>query len=251
MNISSAGRTIVGMACGALMLLSCGLYVNAAERPTGVESNQLAEQEEELFIPVENNPTVSQIFHGNNPVGGLEQHPERQSLSYEQIPQNAPVRYLFIGDSRFVGMENSISTDKDICWIDRVGARHGFYWENRDTIASYDKNAIVIYELGVNDLDSGACVAALQDLVCLGFSRVYFSTTAPVDEAKAWTYGYTVTNAQINQFNDEVLANLPVGVGVIDAYYYLATQGIDSSDGIHYNPSTYDLWFGYLMQDAQ
>jgi len=58
-------------------------------------------------------------------------------------------KYLFIGDSRFVGMEQSIRTDKDIVWIDKVGARHDYYWDNYDIIASIDKDRVVVYELGV------------------------------------------------------------------------------------------------------
>ncbi len=49
--------------------------------------------------------------------------------------------YLFIGDSRFVGMEKAIPTDKQITWIDKVGAKHDFYWQNRDRITSIIENA--------------------------------------------------------------------------------------------------------------
>lgn len=169
----------------------------------------------------------------------------------QQKQEKIPSRYLFIGDSRFVGMQNTISTEKDITWIDRVGARHGFYWENHDAIASFDKNAVVVYALGVNDLDSGACLEALQDLVNLGFKKIYFSTTTPINEERAHSYGYTLTNAQIEGFNYEVTSSLPNGVKVIDAYSYLSNIGIESDDGLHYRGSTYEAWINYLMEYAR
>ena len=80
---------------------------------------------------------------------------EQESISQQILDKqiNEPVavknKYLFIGDSRFVGMEQSIHTDKDIVWINKVGARHDCYWDNHDIIASMDKNTVVVYELGV------------------------------------------------------------------------------------------------------
>ena len=129
----------------------------------------------------------------------------------------------------------------------RGHAERCFYWQNRDAIAAHDKNTTVIYALGVNDLDASRCLKALQDLSNLGFKRIYFVATTPIDEAKAHARGYTVTNAQIMKFNADVAAALPPRVYDIDAYAYLLEKGIESNDGLHYQAPTYRQWYTYMM----
>ena len=159
--------------------------------------------------------------------------------------------YLFIGDSRFVGMEKAISTDKQIAWIDKVGARHDFYWQNRDRITSMDKNTVVVYELGVNDLNSNACIHALDDLASFGFKKIYFLTTTPINEEKTFANGYSVTNNQIALFNNQVVSMLPNIVQYIDTYRYLSNNGIETIDGLHYKNVTYQMWFNFIVENAK
>lgn len=159
--------------------------------------------------------------------------------------------YLFIGDSRFVGMEKAISTDKQITWIDKVGARHDFYWQNRDRIASMDKNTVVVYELGVNDLNSNACIHALDDLASFGFKKIYFLTITPINEEKTFANGYSVTNNQIALFNNQVVSMLPNTVQYIDTYRYLSNNGIKTIDGLHYKNVAYQMWFNFIVENAK
>jgi len=177
------------------------------------------------------------------------------AVSFAGNPKNAIASpnqtYLMIGDSRFVGMQEAVGDTENVYWIDRVGAGNGLFFEYADQIdASCDRNAVIIYALGVNDLDASRCIDALNSLVSMGFTHVWFSTVAPVDEGLASTYGYTVTNEQIAWFNYEVASNLPYGVGIIDSYSYLAGRGIETDDGLHYHASTYLDWFTFLTSQA-
>ncbi len=182
---------------------------------------------------------------------------EQESISQQILDKqiNEPVvvenKYLFIGDSRFVGMEQSIRTDKDIVWIDKVGARHDYYWDNHDIIASIDKDRVVVYELGVNDLASNACINVLNDLQRLGFKSIYFVTVTPVNEEIASSYGYMINNEQINQFNQQVKNNVPSNIKVIDTYDYLRYNGIETDDGLHYKNVTYQMWFNFIVENAK
>lgn len=160
-------------------------------------------------------------------------------------------RYIMIGDSRFVGMQSALPAYDGFTWIDRVGAGNSLFFERQDDILSLDRDATVIYALGVNDLDPSRCIEALSTLVENGFRHVWFSTTAPVDEDKAASYGYAVTNERIAGYNDAVLQNLPQGVGVIDAYSYLLSRGIHTRDGLHYEDDTYKDWFWYMMSASK
>lgn len=163
----------------------------------------------------------------------------------------AASNYVMIGDSRFVGMQSALPDYEGFVWIDRVGAGNSLFFEHQDDILSLDRDATVIYALGVNDLDPSGCVEALSALVENGFRHVWFVTTTPVDDEKAASYGYAVTNDRIARFNDAVLKNLPQGVGVIDAYSYLLSRGISTMDGLHYEPETYQDWFWYMMSASK
>ena len=158
-------------------------------------------------------------------------------------------KYLFIGDSRFVGMQSSIKTDKNITWIDKVGARHDYYWDNLNSIMQSPKDIVIIYELGVNDLDANKCLKVLNNLVNNGFTNVYFLTTTPVDDYIVRTHGYSVNNRQISEFNSKVINNIPKGVKVIDCYSYLQSVGINTDDGLHYTSNTYNKWFKYILDN--
>ena len=52
--------------------------------------------------------------------------------------------HCFIGDSRFVGMKNSVE-DYGVLWIARVGAGNSWYWSQRDEITGLDRNTIIVY----------------------------------------------------------------------------------------------------------
>lgn len=158
--------------------------------------------------------------------------------------------FCLIGDSRFVGMQSAVGAMDDVDWIDRVGAGNGFFFENAEQIDALDRDTIIVYNLGVNDLDASGGVKALNALKSMGFEHIWFATVPPVDEARATEYGYTITNNQITWYNYIVTSSLPSGVGVIDSYNYLAGRGIESDDGLHYRDSTYLDWFAYIVNNA-
>lgn len=155
--------------------------------------------------------------------------------------------FCFIGDSRFVGMKDSMRASDNISWVARVSAGNGLYNENIDKISGLDRNTTIVYGLGVNDLDGRACVRNLQNLVNMGFNNVYFVSVTPVDEAKEAQYGYSRTNNEIKEYNSFVMATLPEKVNYIDSYNYILANGFDTEDGLHYSANTYRVWFGDIM----
>lgn len=158
--------------------------------------------------------------------------------------------YLMIGDSRFVGMQEAVGSFSNVYWLDRIGAGSSFFFENESYIDSVDRDTIIIYNLGVNDLNSSLCLDALNALSDKGFRHIWFATVTPVDEAKASASGYIITNDQIYQFDSEVVSNLPPTVGLIDTFTFVWNDGIQTDDGLHYYPSTYIDWFNFMMSQA-
>ena len=168
------------------------------------------------------------------------------ALSMLSITANAS-NYCFIGDSRFVGMRQTVSTDENIIWMAEIGADQSWYWTNRGSITDLDRSTIIVYELGVNDLDSTRCLEALNDLQELGFTLIYFTSVTPVDEYMISKYGYTRTNSEIEKFNEEVRNDLPSNVDTMYCYEYLVQSGIETEDGLHYESRTYHDWFNNIM----
>ena len=156
--------------------------------------------------------------------------------------------FCFIGDSRFVGMEQSIGEQPNITWISKVAMGNHWFWQNTSQVDALDRDTVIIYEMGVNDLDAGECVAVLQYLREIGFNHIYFTGVTPVNESKGFNYGYSRTNEQIRAYNYEVYCNLPQGVAMMDCYDYFISMGFSTTDGIHYTSDTYQMWFDYIMQ---
>ena len=168
------------------------------------------------------------------------------SLLFSPVTASA-TNFCFIGDSRFVGMEQSIEYQSNITWISKVAMGNYWFWQNTDVVNSLDRDTVIIYEMGVNDLDAEECVAVLKYLRELGFNHVYFTGATPVNEPKGFAYGYSRTNEQIRTYNYEVYCNLPEGVAMMDCYDYLINMGFSTTDGIHYTSDTYQMWFDNIM----
>jgi len=159
--------------------------------------------------------------------------------------------YCFIGDSRFVGMKQSVEYNNNVKWIAKVSMGNAWVWQHMNTIQSLDKDTIIIYEMGVNDLDSAECISVLNHLKELGFTHIYFSTITPVNEEKCYSYGYSRTNSQIQTYNRNVLNNLPNGVKLISSYDTFINNGFNTLDGIHYTNDTYQMWYQYIMKQVE
>ena len=157
--------------------------------------------------------------------------------------------HCFIGDSRFVGMKNSVE-DYGVLWIAQVGAGNSWYWTQRDEIAGLGRDTIIVYNLGVNDMDPYECVSILEDIVNLGFTRVYMVSVTPVDEIVEHEYGYTRTNREIDEYNLFVYQNMPSRVKVIDANVFLTNSGFDTEDGLHYTRGTYKNLYWYIVDNT-
>lgn len=161
-----------------------------------------------------------------------------------------PTTYLMIGDRRFVGMQTTVTADPNVFWLDQVGAGSDLYFQYQELVENCDRDTVIVYNLGVNDLNAQQAITALNALSSLGFRHVWFSTLGPVNEEIGASYGYTITNEQIIQFNEQVAANVPANVGVVDSFYYLWYNGFNTLDGIHYDGPTYSSWYRYLMSSV-
>ncbi|MER2206404.1 MAG: hypothetical protein ABS980_20750, partial [Rhodococcus sp. (in: high G+C Gram-positive bacteria)] len=79
--------------------------------------------------------------------------------------------------------------------------------------------------------------------------RVWFMSVNPVSEAVEQRAGYSVTNKQIEDFNEELRAAFPAQY--IDTYSYLLAGGFSTGDGVHYGTDTYAAIQNYAVASIQ
>lgn len=177
-------------------------------------------------------------------IGDYMQDTQPEPLVVETQTVTSASDIIFVGDSRTVGMEYAVNND-DYTWICEVGK--GYYWlkENIDQVDDYAQPGTkVIINLGVNDLGNASkYVELINSYVDLWTSEgieIYYSAVTPVGDT-------TVTNEQIESFNETLQAGLDSRVTWIDSYTYLLENGFSSSDGLHYNNATYKNLYNYYI----
>lgn len=155
---------------------------------------------------------------------------------------------IVLGDSRTVGMRQSVSTNARL--IGKVSM--GYSWMMSTAIpqaeASMDEDSIVVFAFGVNDLGNvSRYISAMNDfkerhpgnIVC-------FLSVNPVDEGKCASYGYSASNSAIASFNSKMASELS-GITYIDSYEHLMDVGFSTADGIHYTGATYKSIYDYMI----
>ena len=199
--------------------------------------------------PIEELAAVSDTNANEN----AQQSPEEAQVPSPEPEAQQPVTevknvagVIFVGDSRFVQMQNSVG-ENSCTWI--AESSKGYNWFNEKAIARIDNNvgngSKILINLGVND------VGNLQKYISLVNSKanewvgkgatVYYSSVNPV-----WENPY-VTEEQVEYFNSQMQANLNENVHWIDSHSYLNSVGYRLVDGLHYSTETYQTLYAYYM----
>lgn len=152
-------------------------------------------------------------------------------------------RFIWVGDSRTVGMQAAVSEGSNE-WIGQVSA--GYDWFVSDAInqvnSMLEEDDTIVFNFGVNDLGNvDKYIAKLNELANGDWSKakqIIVMSVNPVDEAKASANGYSVTNAQIEEFNQKMRAGLEGSIKFVDTYSQIKDQ-LGTTDGIHYDNDTY------------
>ena len=170
--------------------------------------------------------------------------------------------YILVGDSRTVGLYQAIGEttngdevlglDKDgNYYIAKVGEGYKYMSGKADVIKDSIKeidDVVVVINMGTNDAGGGESSGEkyatwvneqAEEWKKAGAKAIYFVSTNPVDTSKyAKNSGYTLTNENIEAFNEGVKSNLSDSIAYIDTYSALKDKVV-SNDGIHYDADTY------------
>ncbi len=217
--------------------------VSAEEPDSDASDSDVSEPDASCTQKEEDEPSIEDVT----------KTPVKQTATKESaVPKNIN-KFIFVGDSRYVAM-SMYAEDEDI-FIAENGMAYSYLKSQLSTIKKRaTKNSAVIIGLGVNDakycdpqdyIDTVNKLA--KDLPC----TVCYMLVNPVDEEKERAHGYSVTNKQINTFNNALKKGLSDDVIIIDTNSYLKKEGYKTEDGLHYDNATYKLIYDYIKDVFQ
>ena len=155
---------------------------------------------------------------------------------------------IFIGDSRFVGMDKAVdieSKDRQFC-VAKIG--QGYYWFKNTALKKIEKirkenTALTKWRyvvcLGVNDLGNSENYLKLYDELTSSDDSIQLVLVS-VNPVKNYP---TITNSQIKKFNVKLS---DAGYDYIDTFSQLQKKGFQSTDGLHYDNETYEVIYNLI-----
>lgn len=160
---------------------------------------------------------------------------------------------IFIGDSRFVGMDSAVdiaSHDREFC-VAKVG--QGYQWLIDTGLDKVDairkKNTSLtkwryVIDLGINDLPNIDKYIAEYKKISKADPTIQIVLVS-VNPVKNYPGR---SNADIEKFNDKLL---DTGYDYIDTYTTLLNDGFTSTDGLHYDNATYEKIYDLIEKDLK
>lgn len=166
------------------------------------------------------------------------------------------VGIIYLGDSRFAGMQSAVSNElkPNEFFVSSVGA--GSAWLSSTGVSSIDtiikektsfKSWVIVTNLGVNDLDAESYTSKYSTLLSGAWSKhkVYFASVNPTYNTGR---GHVPpNNGDIESFNSALKGGVSWS-GYIDTYSVCATGNFagKSGDGIHYGQADYRVVYGTI-----
>ena len=159
--------------------------------------------------------------------------------------------YLFVGDSRVVGMSSAVSAS-GTSFVGKVSM--GYSWMVSTALSQVkaklkkEPTLYVIFCFGINDLGNiDKYISEYKKLISsYKYANFFFMSVNPINTSAARANGYKVTNSEIEAFNTKLKEAM--GFRYLDTYKWMTKKGFDTADGIHYASSTYSKLYQYAVQ---
>ena len=175
------------------------------------------------------------------------QDPSQAALAQAAAQAAVPAAGLvFIGDSRFVQMEEAVGENpfiwiaensKGLDWFEEKGAPRA------DAVIGAGTKVLI--NLGVNDVrNADRYVSYFNQKAAewtLRGAVVYYASVNPV-----WTNPY-VTKEQVEAFNQKLRTELAPCIIWLDSYSWIQAAGMRIVDGLHYDETTYRNLYAFYM----
>lgn len=155
-------------------------------------------------------------------------------------------RYIFIGDSRTVGMRSAVTSSSSDVWSCKSGM--GYDWMKSTGVPNIENSitsgSAVIILMGVNDLyHSDEYISYLNSNVnswTQKGAKVVFVSVNPTDGSR------NSLNDKIDNFNQKLKNSLSSNIQYIDTNSRLRSEGFSTTDGLHYTNETYQKIYSII-----
>ncbi len=157
-------------------------------------------------------------------------------------------KVLFVGDSRTVGMKNSVSASSRVSFTAKVSMGYSWLIGTADTTikAALKKNPsmTVVFGLGVNDLGNIHSYISYYNKLIRSYpdAEFVFLAVNPITYSNAY-----ISNSKIAAFN-KMLKNA-FGSRYLDTNTWMTKNGFSTVDGLHYTTETYKKLYSYIMKN--
>lgn len=216
-----------------------------------------------IFTDVDGMATVQAAENTNNLLDGLStpirKQVEKMINEINEVYVTKPtetkvvVGYIYLGDSRFVGMNSAVDLDskENTFVVAKVG--EGYKWlidhaqyevkhiveDNKDI-----DRWVLISGLGVNDLRNIDKYISFYDT--LEDMDVFLVSVNPVEKVGCdrYHYDYNSLSTGMVSFNDRLKET---DYQYIDTYSYMMEDGFATRDGVHYINETYEKIYNYIV----
>lgn len=187
------------------------------------------------------------------------------STSRRDVSDNVKsVSTVFIGDSRTVQMYANLSNSWNNANYSSGGVHvigndifvaessMGLKWLKSTGIPAaseyFTKDRSIVILMGVNDLGNiNNYIKYINDNSSSwtkNGSSLYFVSVNPCDGK------YSNLNSSIETFNSRLKLDLSQNINFIDTYSILKSQGFSTTDGLHYEKSTYQVIYNYIKSNV-
>ncbi len=172
---------------------------------------------------------------------------------------------IFIGDSRFVGMQKVVSSNKD-AYIAEVGKGYDWFVSTaipkiNTLIKASNKKYTIFINLGINDaIYNGVNSVQVQkyadkinELANGSWKKhkvVFVSVNPKFGLGGAYPH---ITNGAIQSFNTSIKGMLNKNVSYCDTYNGIGETGFqaETTGEIHYTPETYKKIYNYIVKNCK
>lgn len=161
--------------------------------------------------------------------------------------------YVFIGDSRTVGMAQYVNTNQHI-WSAKVGA--GLSWMKSEGVPAVENKIVsgsnVVILMGVNDCGNTSNEKKYATYInekaktwAAKGANVYYVSVNPITRDSV--ANGSITNAKIEAWNTAIQADLSDDVTYIDTYNKLKGELV-ATDGLHYTKRGCQLIYNAILE---
>lgn len=217
---------------------------NSAERVStnNQESNYIPNNDREPSGSILPNPD-------DYKTGEKKENSSSNSTSSTNSSTNSTInKVIFVGDSRTVGMQQSVGSNDDV-WSCKSSM--GLNWMKSTGMPAIDSQitsgSAVVVLMGVNDLyQVNGYIQYMNSLVTSINNRgatLYFVSVNPTSNSRE------SMNTDIDNFNAKMRQGMSSHIRYIDTNSYLKANGFSSSDGVHYSVNTYKDIYNYIKRN--